>query len=134
LPATGTYSILIDPQSGSTGGATATLYDVPPDASAALAVGGPSAILSMGVPGQNGSATFTGAAGQSVTLRLTNVTIGTSGFSSAVSILKPDGATLLSPTFFGTSGKTLALQLPANGTYRIVLDPQSFLPGTRRSP
>ena len=130
LPATGTYTILIDPQSNSTGAATATLYDVPPDASAALAVGGSSATLSMGVPGQNGSATFTAAAGQGVTLRLTNVTIGTSGFSSAkVSILKPDGATLLSPTYFGTSGKTLALQLPANGTYRIVLDPQSFSTG-----
>jgi hypothetical protein len=107
-----------------------TLYDVPPDASAALAVGGSSATLSMGVPGQNGSATFTGAAGQGVTLRLTNVTIGTSGFSSAkVSVLKPDGSTLLAPTYFGTSGKTLALQLPANGTYRIVLDPQSFATG-----
>jgi hypothetical protein len=84
----------------------------------------------MGVPGQNGSATFTGAAGQGVTLRLTSVTIGTSGFSSAkISILKPDGATLLSPTYFGTSGKTIALQLPANGGYRIVLDPQSFSTG-----
>jgi Subtilase family/Fervidolysin N-terminal prodomain len=130
LPATGAYTILIDPQSNSTGGATATPYDVPPDASASLAVGGSSATLSMGVPGQNGSATFTGAAGQGVTLRLTNVTIGPSGFSSAkVSILKPDGATLLSPTYFGTSGKTLALQLPANGEYRIVLDPQSFSTG-----
>jgi subtilisin family serine protease len=130
LPATGTYTILIDPQSNSTGGVTATLYDVPPDASAALAVGGSSATLSMGVPGQNGSATFTGAAGQGVTLRLTSVTIGTSGFSSAkISILKPDGATLLSPTYFGTSGKTIALQLPANGGYRIVLDPQSFSTG-----
>jgi hypothetical protein len=130
LPATGTYTILIDPQSNSTGGATATLYDVPPDASAGLAVGGSSATLSMGVPGQNGSATFTGSAGQGLTLRLTSVTIGTSGFSSAkISILKPDGSTLLSPTYFGTSGKTLALQLPANGTYRIALDPQSFSTG-----
>jgi subtilisin family serine protease len=130
LPATGTYTILIDPQSNATGSATATLYDVPPDASAALAVGGASATLSMGVPGQNGSATFTGAAGQGATLRLTNVTVGTSGFSSAkVSVLKPDGSTLLSPTYFGTSGKALTLQLPANGTYRIVVDPQSFSTG-----
>jgi subtilisin family serine protease len=130
LAFTGTYTIVIDPQSNAVGTVTVTLYDVPPDASASLAVGGAAATISMVVPGQNGSATFAGATGQRVNLRLSNVTIGTSSYSSAkVSILNPSGSTLLSPTNFGTSGKTIAVQLPASGTYRIVVDPQGAATG-----
>jgi subtilisin family serine protease len=130
LPVTGTYTILVDPQSNAVGSATVTLYDVPADASAALTIGGAAATLSMTVPGQNGAATFTGSAGQNVTLTLTNVTIGSSGFSSAkFSIRKPDGTNLVAPTFFGTSGKTLSKQLPVSGTYTIVIDPQSSATG-----
>jgi subtilisin family serine protease len=126
LPTTGTYKVVIDPQSNAVGGVTATLYDVPPDDMATLAINGPAATLSMTVPGQNGKATFTGAAGQRVTLRLTNVTIGTSGSSSAkVSVTNPSGTNLLAPTFFGTSGKTVALTLPTAGTYTVVIDLQS---------
>jgi hypothetical protein len=131
LPVSGTYAIVIDPQSSAVGSATVTLYDIPPDVTAALAIGGPPATLATTVPGQNGAATFSGAAGQNVTLRLTNVTIGTSCCSSAkVSILKPDGSTLLAATFFGANGKTIALQLSASGAYRIVIDPQSYATGS----
>jgi uncharacterized protein YhfF len=131
LPSTGTYKIVIDPQSSAVGGVTATLYDVPPDDTTTLAIGGAPATLSMGVPGQNGKGTFTGAAGQHVTLRLTNVTIGTSGSSSAkVSVRNPSGTNLLAPTYFGTSGKTVALTLPTAGTYTVVIDPQSSATGS----
>jgi hypothetical protein len=131
LPSTGTYTILFDPQSTSVGGVTATLYDVPPDASTALVVGGSPAPLALTVPGQNGKATFSGTAGQRVTLKLTSVSIGTSSFSSAkVSVLTPSGATLLSPTYFGTSGKTIALTLATTGTYTVVLDPQGAATGS----
>ena len=91
---------------------------------------GPAATLSMAVPGQNGRATFTGAASQRVTLRLTGVTIGTSGSASAkVSVQRPTGTNLLAPTFFGTSGKTIVLTLPVAGTYTIVIDPQKAATG-----
>jgi hypothetical protein len=61
-----------------------------------------------------------------VTLKLTGVTIGTSCCSSAkVSVLRPDGATLVSPTNFGTTGKTLTFSLPSSGVYSIFVDPQS---------
>jgi subtilisin family serine protease/uncharacterized protein YhfF len=130
LPTTGTYKIVIDPQSTAVGGVTATLYDVPPDDSATLAINGAAGTLSMAVPGQNGKATFTGAAAQRVTLRLTNVTIGTSSFSSAkVSVKNPSGTNLLAGTFFGTSGKTVALTLPTAGMYTVVIDPQGASTG-----
>jgi hypothetical protein len=125
LPSTGTYKIVIDPQSAAVGGVTATLYDVPPDDTATLAINGSAATFSMSVPGQNSRATFTGAAGQRVTLRLTSVSIGTSGSTSAkVSVKNPSGTNLLAPTFFGTSGKTVVLTLPTAGTYTVVIDPQ----------
>jgi hypothetical protein len=131
LPSTGTYTILLDPQSTAVGGVTATLYGVPADASTTLAVGGSPAAVSLTVPGQNAKATFSGTAGQRVTLRLTNVSIGTSSFSSAkVSVLNPSGTTLLSPTYFGTSGKTIALTLATTGTYTVVLDPQAAAIGS----
>jgi hypothetical protein len=125
LPSTGTYKIVIDPQSAAVGGVTATLYDVPPDDTATLAINGSAATFSMSVPGQNSRATFTGAAAQRVTLRLTSVSIGTSGSTSAkVSVKNPSGTNLLAPTFFGTSGKTVVLTLPTAGTYTVVIDPQ----------
>src|SRR5207253_2954950 len=42
LPAAGTYTVLVDPQEASTGSMTLTLYDVPPDLTGTIAIGGPS--------------------------------------------------------------------------------------------
>jgi hypothetical protein len=125
LPITGTYTILLDPEASYVGSATLALYDVPPDATGSLTSGGPPLTLTMGTPGQNGQLTFSGAANQRVRLEISSVTIGTSTCcSSRVSILNPDGSTLVSPTFFGTSGKFIeTLTLGTNGTYTVLLDP-----------
>jgi subtilisin family serine protease len=126
LPQTGSYRILVDPQSNAVGSVTLTLYDVPDDPTGTLVLGGAASTLALDVPGQNGWRTFSGTAGRTVTLRLTAVTIGTSCCSSAkVSVLRPDGTTLVSPANFGTSGKTLSFSLPATGVYSIFVDPQS---------
>jgi subtilisin family serine protease len=126
LPQTGAYRIVLDPQSNAVGSATVTLYDVPTDPTGTLVLGGPTSTLTLDVPGQNGWRTFSGTAGRTVTLKLTAVTIGTSCCNSAkVSILRPDGTTLVSPTNFGTSGKALTFSLPASGVYSIFVDPQS---------
>ena len=126
LPMTGRYRILVDPQATATGSMTLTLYDVPPDTSATIAPSGPPVSVSTTVPGQNAVATFTGAASQRVSLALTNVTIGASSCCSArVSILKPDGSTLVFATPFGTSGGFVDTKtLPVSGTYTILVDPQ----------
>jgi subtilisin family serine protease len=126
LPQSGLHRIVLDPQSNAVGSATVTLYDVPDDPTGTMTVGGPSSILVLDVPGLNGWRTFAGTAGRTVTLKLTGVTIGTSCCSSAkVSVLRPDGTTLVSPANFGTTGKTLSFSLPASGTYSIFVDPQS---------
>jgi hypothetical protein len=126
LPQTGTYRIVLDPQSNAVGSATVTLYDVPADPTGTLVLGGPASTLTLDVPGLNGWRTFSGTAGRTVTLKLTAVSIGTSCCSSAkVSVLRTDGTTLVSPTNFGTTGKTLTFSLPASGVYSIFVDPQS---------
>jgi hypothetical protein len=121
LPASGTYTILVDPQEMVTGSTTVTLYDIPPDASATIAPGGPAVTVTTSVPGQNARVTFAGAAGQSITLKLGAVTISI----SKVSVTKPDGTSLIAPTHVFTSGKTFTAQLPVTGTYAITIDPDA---------
>ena len=76
-PSTGFYTILVDPQGTDLGSMTLTLYDVPPDLSGSIAIGGPPVSLALGpVPGQNATLSFTGTAAQRVNLRLSNVTLG----------------------------------------------------------
>jgi hypothetical protein len=70
------YAVLLAPGGPGTVGATFTLYNVPPDVSGTLTVNGPAAPVTIAVPGQNSALTFTGAAGQVVTLRGAGNSIG----------------------------------------------------------
>lgn len=131
LPVAGSYTIVVDPQGADTGSITLTLYDVPADVLGSLSIGGPSLTITMSVPGQNGRPTFAGTQGQNVRLTMSSVTIGTSTCcSTKVSILKPDGSTLVVPTFVGTSGGTINTTLTATGTHTIVVDPQAANTGS----
>jgi subtilisin family serine protease len=121
LPAAGTYTILLDPQEAATGSTTLTLYDVPADVPGTLVLGGPSLTATIGIPGQNARITFDGRAGQRVNLTFSGVTVLFSYFS----VLRPNGTTLVSQTFLFTSGRTVTMDLPADGTYTIAIDPQS---------
>ena len=126
LPDAGSYTLLVDPQAAATGSMTVALYDVPADMTGSTAIGGPSLTVTMGTPGQNGRITFDGSAGQRVSLRFTGVTI----LSSYVTILRPDGTTLGAKNIVGTSGRTITVDLPVDGTYAIVLDPQAAATGS----
>jgi hypothetical protein len=119
LPAAGTYTIVVDPQDAATGSATLTLYDVPADTTGTLTAGGAPLSLVIPTPGQNARITFSGAAGQHVTLTLSSVTIA----ASYVSIQRPDGTNLTWPAYIGTFGGTIAADLPSAGTYTILVDP-----------
>ena len=131
LPATTTYTILVDPQGPATGDATLTLYDVPPDATASIVPGGSSVSISTTVPGQNGRVTFAGVSGQRVSLDISGVSMGPSSCCSVrVSLLRPNGTPLAGPVSAGTTGGFLdAVVLPTTGTYAIVVDPQGGVTG-----
>lgn len=123
LPVTGTYKIVINPYERSTGKVTQQLYDVPADATAAIAVSGPAITVTTTVPGQNARLTFDGIEGQRITLVPSGVTLSA---SSTVAILNPDGSILASGNvndFFDV--KTL----PASGTYTITVNPYTSSTG-----
>lgn len=125
LPVNGTYTILVDPVSANTGSATLTLYDVLPDVSGTIVAGGSPVVISTTTPGQNAQLTFTGSAGQRVSINLTGVTISSSDFY----LKKPDGTNLVS-TSFATSGEFFnPITLPVSGTYTIVIDPRTHNTG-----
>jgi hypothetical protein len=125
LPVAGTYTVTVDPQGTATGSATLTVYDVPADAAGSIAIGGAPQSISVATPGQNARVTFDGTAGRAITLKLSNVTMSI----AYVSILKPDGTTLVSNQLVSTGGRTITATLPVDGTYTIVIDPQGAATG-----
>ena len=124
LPASGTYSIVVDPTAANTGSVTLALYDVPADVSGELVVGGSPLAVSLGTPGQNARLTFQGTAGRRVSLVLSAVSIS----SSQVTILRPNGTTLAA-VIVSPTGKTVTLDLNATGTYVVLLDPRAAATG-----
>lgn len=126
LPTSGTYAILVDPSSTSTGNVTLTLYNQA-DVTGTITIDGSSVTPTLTVPGQRARYTFTGTAGQWVNLGLSSVSIT----SSTVLMLKPDGTTLVS-TGISTSGGSLdpPTTLPTTGTYTIIVDPGSTYTGS----
>jgi len=127
LPTSGTYTILFDPQDGTTGSATLALYDVPPDAGGTLVPNGPGQTASMGTPGQNAQLGFDGQAGERISLKLSGSTLS----FAYVSLLKPDGTTLGSSSIVGPGGGFVDTRtLPSAGTYKLLVDPQGTATGS----
>ena len=126
LPASGTYTLTVDPQKDATGNLSMTLYDVPADVTAALAIGLPPQPVVVTTPGQNARLTFSGSAGRAVALSFTNSTISV----SFVSILKPDGTQLGPLQSVGSFARTLTVTPPVDGIYTVVVDPQGTATGS----
>ena len=125
LPASGTYTIAVDPFDASTGPLSVTVYDVPPDAAGSVTPGGPGFTAAMTAPGQGGAVTFTATAGQSLVLNLSAVSVPI----MRVSVLRPDGSALLSPSWV-LGATSFGLTAPVAGTYTIVLDPYNDYTGS----
>jgi YD repeat-containing protein len=123
LPMTGTYTIFLDPVSTYTGNITVT---VSTELTGSITAGGSAVPITIARVGQNARYTFSGTAGQTVSVQLSSVTIS-SGYAS---ILNPDGSTLVAPSSFGTGGSVIDSQvLPTTGTYAIVIDPAVIYTG-----
>jgi hypothetical protein len=124
LATTGTYTLKVDPPFNSIGSTTLTLYDVPPDVTGTVTIGGSSIPVTITAPGQNGTLTFAGTAGQVVTVRMTGNTIPI----VTLKLFKPDGSQL--GTIWGSGNFNLANQtLPTTGTYTILIDPSTTSTG-----
>lgn len=126
LGATGTYKIIIDPNSTYTGSLTLTLYDVASDVTGTITPGGSAVTITTTTAGQNASLTFSGTAGQKVSLVMSSVTIS----SSNVTIRKPDATLLVSASVSTSGGFIDAQTLPVTGTYTIQVDPSIIATGS----
>jgi RHS repeat-associated protein len=128
LPVSGTYTIYVDPTSSLTSSSTTvTVYDVPADVTGTLT---PSqagdSVTPTTTPGQNAVYTISGTAGQRVSLTAASSTYPN---LPKLSIVKPDGSNLVSPT---STSFVDAVSLPSSGTYRVVVDPQNLDAGQVR--
>lgn len=128
LPATGTYSILINPAGTYTGYFSTQLDFVPSNASGTVTVGGSPTTINITVPGQNGSVTFSGTASQSVTVHAPNNLNANSNIFSCyatVELIAPDSTVLVSQTAAcpATTFDLPSQTLPMTGTYTILVNP-----------
>jgi len=126
LTVAGPYTITVNPGGLNAGIATLTLYAVPDNANGTIAVGGPAAGVTTTVPGQNAAITFSGVAGQAVTVRMTGNTIG----SVTITLRKPDGSAQTSFSSSSTSFNLAQQTLAVTGTYTIFVDPNGNRTGS----
>jgi YD repeat-containing protein len=126
LPASETYSVFVDYTGNGTGSVTVQLFDVPPDVTGSVTVGGSALGVTTTTPGQNASITFSGTSGQQATVHLTGNTMGL----TAVKLLKPDGSQLTTSSSSSSSFNLSTQTLPTTGTYTIVIDPTKAGTGT----
>jgi hypothetical protein len=132
LPDPGTYTVVVDPGGSSfnPGATTASLTLILSEPmSGVITIGGSSVPITLNRPGQNARLTFEGTAGQRVGLGVSEVNFDIEGSVTGgkVSILRPDGTTLVS-TSISTNGSDINTgPLPDTGTYTIVVNPPGIL-------
>jgi len=123
----GTYKVLLNPSGTNTGSTTLNLYDVPPDFMTSMEINGLAHIVPLTTPGRNGLVTFNGSYGQQATVQIPGSSIGL----VTVTLLRPDGMTVMTTTTSASSSFNLATQqLPQTGTYTVTIDPVGANSGT----
>jgi YD repeat-containing protein len=124
LPVAGTYTIFVDPTTFNTGSVTLTLYDVG-DITGTIVPGGSPVTVTLTSPGQNARISFSGTAGQKISLRVTGVTIG----NCILTIFKPDGAALTGGAQIAPGAFIDTQALATTGTYTILVNPATTFTG-----
>jgi len=123
LPSTGTYSIVLVPPVGRR--IVAGILALSTSAPGTLVVGDPAQVVSIARPGQTARYAFAGTSGQLLRLGWSGAIVSvTNANSVAVSILKPDGSSLVTSSFGnGGTGSVDLPSLPTTGSYTVVFDP-----------
>jgi hypothetical protein len=130
LDATGTWTILVDPQGSASGHLTLQAYAVT-DQTSAIVRNGVSVPVSITTPGQNARFTFSSSAGQQVSAYLSNATFGVTCKVASISLVRPNGTTLGAPARVCKHAAFLDSQtLDATGTWTVLVDPNGPLVGT----
>jgi len=122
LTAGGIYLVLVQP-SGS--GAQMTLAV---EANALLATNAAATVVTT-VPGQSKRVLFNALAGQNLAFQINGTTTNPSGYSVTYTVYAPNGASYTSATTASTGVINLG-NLPAGGTYQVLIAPGSGVSGT----
>jgi YD repeat-containing protein len=118
-----TYSVLIYPGAAYMASAQVEVYS---GTTGTIPLSGTSASYSTQVPGQGAYTTFSGTAGQSVSIAISNVVFSPSSPNYMVAyIYKPDGSTWFTANCYaGATGCNIAMSpLPQTGTYKVNFGP-----------
>jgi YD repeat-containing protein len=132
LATTGTYTLWIQHSGSNVGSATLQLNSVPADFTGTITLGG----AAVRVPasgntavGQNASLTFSGTAGQRVSMTFSNATYG--GYVFCVATMKDPSGTAIASGNCGSGAPFIEpVTLATTGTYTIFIDPQGAATGT----
>jgi hypothetical protein len=129
LPSTGTYTLRFDPYGAITGTVSVSLFNVV-DVSGPIVPNGPAVTINVTTPGQYSLLTFTGTAGQVVTVNGTSSQWNACSWSMySVYLFAPNGSTLgFADSCWGNT--TIQKTLPANGVYTIRVDPAAMVTGS----
>jgi hypothetical protein len=134
LPTTGAYTLFIIPYYGATANLTATLT---PSESVAVAADGVSTNVATTLGGQHAYFSFSGTAGENLGLGISNFVLSNTTYIYAyLTVYRPDGAVLVNAIncFASNGGCDASLSnLPATGTYSVVMRPVSTTDGTQMS-
>ena len=122
LPTTGTYSVLVVPESSSTGNVTLQLFSTPTIVVSGLSIGGSAVTTPVNLPGQDYSSAFNGTAGQQISLSISNST-GCNEYY----VIPPSGnvSNALASTSVCAPQESgfISVTLPTNGSYTIFIEP-----------
>jgi hypothetical protein len=129
LDATGTWTILVDPQGSSSGQLTLQAYAVT-DQTSAIVRNGVSVPVSITTPGQNARFTFSSSAGQQVSAYLSSATFGVTCKVASISLLRPNGTMLASARVCKHAAFVDSRTLDATGVWTLLVDPKGALVGT----
>lgn len=126
LPSAGTYTVMVDPWSSSTGTSTLTFYEVPPDLSGSVTPtpSGDSVSPNIQTPGQNAVYSFSGSVGQRISVKVS------SGPAGTVLLRAPDQTPIGSANSGLLTSFIDTTVLAAAGTHTVYADPGEANTGT----
>jgi RHS repeat-associated protein len=127
FPATGTYTLVVNPYGLNTGSLKVTAYSAV-TGSIKPTSGGESKTVTTNGPGQNAKITFSGKSSEEVSMVLSESTIK----SGHVAIENPEGSVVGEEKSFGSSGETTVgpVSLSSTGTYTIFIKPEGEYSGS----
>jgi hypothetical protein len=126
LPATGSFTLLIDPYSNETGAMSVEAHDLPEDIEGQITPDGPSVPVSLKAPGQEARLTFDAVAGDRFGVGATGIHYNASGLLY-IEVLDPDGRLVVRGDTIGDAARADTGPLPAAGRHTVAVRPQDAI-------